>query len=127
MIQPVKEKVMRFRLGDKVQIDNMNFTINLLKINKEQDGVFSVSIWGRKPNATTIAFDRIVRVEELLWKPRKIDTITEKGKIFSLKYDIEDVELFQEEWKNKKDKVVSLLVEMDTMLNEPAIFYDFNK
>ncbi len=126
MIQPIKEKVFRFRIGDKIKIDYMNFTIKQLKINKDMNGGFSVSIWGRKPNATTIAFDRVVRIDELLWKPKKMDVITEKGKVFSLNYDKDEIESFQADWKNKEDKVVSLLAEMDTMLNEPLIVYDFD-
>jgi hypothetical protein len=126
MLQPVKEKIFQFKIGQMIEIDNMKFKIKEMYAHMEPDKeTYSVSIWGNRPHATTISKDRIVRFENLFWKPRWIEIFTEKkGSIYN-PFRNDALRTFLEDQSEKKDKVICIMVEMDTMLNT-SICYDFD-
>jgi hypothetical protein len=125
MIQVIKEKIFSFKVGQTVHIDNMKFKIKEMYVQLDKNDLCSVTIWGNRPHATTISTERIVRLDDLLWKPRSIDIFTEKEAIISPFSKDKDLKAFVELQKTKKDKVVAISVEMDTMLNS-LIIYDFD-
>lgn len=123
MIQEIREKIFHFKLGKAIQIDNMNFKIKEMYVHwDENTKSCSVSIWGNKPHATTISTDRIVRLENLLWRPRTINFSTEKNYSTSPFCTEKKFKSFIELQEAKKDKVVSITVEMDTMLNSTIVY-----
>jgi hypothetical protein len=126
MIQEIREKIFKFKIGQSIQIDNMNFKIKKMSIHLDRDeSTYSVSIWGDEPNATTISKHRIVRLDNFLWFPRQIYVFTEQNhRIYTFCTDDELI-AFIELQKTKKDKVVGISVEMDTMLNS-YIGYHFD-
>ena len=125
MIQPNVEKTLAFRLKEKVSIDNMTFTVNSLDVQKHlKEGDYHVTIWGRKPKATTLALGRVIKIDDLFFKPTKITLLTRKGNIADFRIN-EEIESIITDCKNKKDKIVSVLVEMNTALNE-TIHYSWS-
>jgi hypothetical protein len=126
MLQPVKEKTFQFKIGQMIEIDNMNFKIKEMHAHLNHDNrSYSVIIWGDKPNATTISKDRIVRFQNLFWKPRQIDIYSEKKGLISFVFRDDAMRAFLEDQSENKDKVICIMVEMDTMLNT-SICYDFD-
>jgi hypothetical protein len=126
MLQPVKEKIFQFKIGQMIEIDNMNFKIKEMYAHlNPNNNCYSVSIWGNRPHATTISKDRIVRIQNLFWIPRQIEIYTEKKGAISNPFNDDAMRAFLEDQSEKKDKVISIRVEMDTMLNT-YICYDFD-
>jgi|GEM_PF-2971883 len=125
MLQEYRETFHRFALKDSVEVDNMTFTINRIELKKGEKEDFSITIWGRKPNAVTFEISRIFKKDSFFWKARGLSGNTQKQEQFSFPYGDDDLSYL---FKGKD--VVNLEfceIEADTKLNDVLVMHTWGR
>jgi hypothetical protein len=69
MLQPLLERTFSFETLTKIQIDNLDYILKNIDPKLSNPNTLSLTLWGRKPNASIIEDGRIVKLEGHFWKP----------------------------------------------------------
>lgn len=128
MFQPYKEVTLILQIGQKVEINNATFHIRKLDIYWECDD-FLITVWGVKPNALTLHWSRVIKYDDLIWRPEKngLTFFTLDGKSFDrLSFNEDQFKILIKEINEGTEEITSCWFGMTTAINEP-IHYDFDK
>ena len=113
----------------KIEIDNKVFHIKRFQADLDFDNSLMITIFGEKPNATTFNHNRIIKYNELIWKPLKgkmsFSTLNEKTYHESSMSE-KEIREFMKIQNSGEDEIINLWVELTTMVN-PQLSYFFKE
>lgn len=126
MFQPMREQVLHLNLCEKVQIDGMSFHIKRFQADVDNDGSLMITLFGEKPNATTFNHNRLIKLDDLIWRPveAKMSFTTLENKIyFEDNMSEDDIREFMSIQNSGDDEIINLWVEVTTRVNPPLSYF----
>ena len=127
MFQPIKEKVLILNTSEKVSIDSMEFNMMRILPNfNEEFGDLEITLWGNRPNATTLHHQRLIKLEDLIWRPvrgtLKIFTLHDQS-YFDDSNTKENALEFMKKFQKDDDEIVTIWITLTTIINEPKGYF----
>jgi hypothetical protein len=127
MLQPLLERTFSFETLTKIQIDNLDYILKNIDPKLSNPNTLSLTLWGRKPNASIIEDGRIVKLEGHFWKPdmNSLVILLKNGEHISpVLFDDNELSEFCSNLK-LMSQIQSISIEMSTQLN-PTVVYSFS-
>lgn len=127
MFQPFREKSLIIDTSEKIEIDSMEFYIKRIwPLLNEEFGDIEILLFGSEPNATTLYHQRVVKYEDLIWRPirKSLQIFT----VYDQHYDEalmskDDAVQFMEAFKEKDDEIATIWLTLTTQVNEQRSYF----